>query len=39
VAKVPASYTGQWLRTVLPGFAERERHTEKQAASARVRAS
>src|SRR6185436_18234189 len=24
VAKVEASYTGQWLRTVLPGFGEQE---------------
>jgi len=39
VAQVPASYTGQWLRTVLPGFAERERQPGKPTASARVRAS
>jgi excinuclease ABC subunit A len=36
VAKVPGSHTGQWLRTVLPGFAEFER---RRATAAVVRAS
>src|SRR5690242_18317035 len=39
VAEVSGSYTGQWLRTVLPGFAEYDRLSGKPAASARVRAS
>jgi excinuclease ABC subunit A len=36
VAKVPASHTGHWLRTVLPGFPEYERRRSK---STVVRAS
>jgi len=32
VAKVNASYTGQWLRGVLPGFAEYDAHRPKRAA-------
>jgi excinuclease ABC subunit A len=30
VARVAASYTGQWLRTVLPGFAEYDAHRPRQ---------
>jgi excinuclease ABC subunit A len=30
VARVAASYTGQWLRTVLPGFDEYEAHRPRQ---------
>jgi excinuclease ABC subunit A len=36
VAKVQASHTGQWLRTVLPGFAEYER---RRAGATKERAS
>jgi excinuclease ABC subunit A len=35
IAKVKASYTGQWLRTVLPGFAEYERARPRPASSER----
>jgi excinuclease ABC subunit A len=31
VAKVKASYTGQWLRGVLPGFAEYDAHRPRRA--------
>jgi excinuclease ABC subunit A len=33
VAKVKGSYTGQWLRTVLPGFAEHDAQRPRRAAS------
>jgi excinuclease ABC subunit A len=36
VAKVKDSYTGQWLRTVLPGFAEFEQSRPKPTSETRV---
>src|SRR5215212_9683392 len=33
VARVEASYTGQWLRTVLPGFGEHEAHRPRRSAT------
>jgi excinuclease ABC subunit A len=33
VARVDASYTGQWLRTVLPGFAEQEPRRPRRSAA------
>ncbi|HYD54932.1 MAG TPA: excinuclease ABC subunit UvrA, partial [Gemmatimonadaceae bacterium] len=39
VARVPGSYTGQWLQSVLPGFAEHDRLTGKTTVGVRVRAS
>jgi hypothetical protein len=32
VARVKGSYTGQWLRTVLPGFPEFDAHRPRRAA-------
>jgi len=39
VARVAASHTGAWLRSVLPGFPEHERAGGRAGASAHVRAS
>jgi excinuclease ABC subunit A len=36
VARVAASYTGQWLRTVLPGFREHDAQRPQRAARERV---
>jgi len=36
VARVPNSYTGQWLRTVLPGFNEFDARRPRVAKPARV---
>jgi excinuclease ABC subunit A len=36
VARVAGSYTGQWLRTVLPGFEEFEAHRPRRAGAERV---
>jgi excinuclease ABC subunit A len=33
VARIAGSYTGQWLRGVLPGFAEYDKHRPRPAAS------
>jgi excinuclease ABC subunit A len=33
VARVAGSYTGQWLRGVLPGFAEYDKHRPRRSAS------
>jgi excinuclease ABC subunit A len=33
IARLPGSYTGQWLRTVLPGFAEYDAHRPRAGSS------
>jgi len=35
VARIKGSHTGQWLRGVLPGFAEHETHRPRRASAAR----